>query len=84
MCTALFNAEEYEKAQALLAEGEAQGMVPDKKLYEVLIKAHAKRGEIKEGLKRLREMRNSDLVPDKEHFGALVIANALSGSFKGE
>ena len=84
LCTALFNAEEYEKAHKLLAEGETEGMMPDRKLYEVLIKTYAHQGQIEEGMKRLKEMRKNNLVPDKEHYGALVAAHALKNSIEGK
>jgi pentatricopeptide repeat protein len=64
-------------------QGESEGMIPDKRLYEAIIKTHARRGQISEALRRLQEMRLKHLIPDKDHFSALVTANALAGSLQG-
>ena len=59
-------------------------MLPDKRLYEALIKSFCRRGDLIAGLLRLQEMKARGLQPDKDHISALVTAHALAGKTNGE
>lgn len=65
-------------------QGEDEGITPDKRLYEALIKSLCRRGELSQGLMRLQDMQSKRLQPDKDHISALVTAHALAGKTYGK
>lgn len=83
MCTALFKAGNVEHAMKLVEQGNEEGLLPDGRLYEAIIKSHARQGDLKEALMTLKEMREKGLHPSKDHFSALLTAHALAGKGKG-
>jgi len=66
-----------------IMQGEEEGMIPDDRLYEAVIKSFCRQGDLSSGLHRLQEMQSQGLQPKKDHISALVTAHALAGKTYG-
>lgn len=79
LTTALFSTRDFERAVALLKLGTNEGLEPDKRLYEAVIKYYCRLGELQLALETLDNMKKRGWLPDKDHFSSLVTAHALAG-----
>lgn len=69
----------YERAMELLGEGEAQGLVPDRPLYERMIEAMCREGDVASARDRLVRMKKQGLVVEKKVLASVVTGFALAG-----
>lgn len=69
----------YKKAVEFLNEGEAEGLVPDRPLYERMIEAMCREGDVESARDRLVQMKKQGLVVEKKVFASVVTGFALAG-----
>ena len=69
----------YQKAVDLLQQGEGEGLVPDRPLYERMIEAMCREGDVESARDRLVQMKKQGLVVEKKVLSSVVTGFALAG-----
>lgn len=69
----------YQNAMDLLRQGEAEGMTPDRPLYERMVEAMCREGDVESARDRLVQMKNHGFVVEKKVLSSVVTGFALAG-----
>jgi len=64
-------------------QGEKEGLKPDARMYQAMIQAMCRKGNLEESIQRLRELSALGHYPDKQILSAVTTAHALAGKMKG-
>lgn len=69
----------YQNAMDLLQQGEAEGLTPDRPMYERMVEAMCREGDVESARDRLVQMKNQGFVVEKKVLSSVVTGFALAG-----
>ena len=69
----------YQNAMDLLQQGEAEGLTPDRPMYERMVEAMCREADVESARDRLVQMKNQGFVVEKKVLSSVVTGFALAG-----